>query len=129
MKNFLMMFLLKIILFFMCGISPIVANVTNLTTCSDIDNQGRPLNISDSFSPQAKHIFVSGHLNTVNTTDIHILWYYQNTLMVSQKGKYDTGYFFASITPGLNDDFPYGDYKVEVRIGGALAASTKFRVE
>lgn len=104
-------------------IEPIVATVTELTTCLENGEQTKV------FSPQDEYIFVCGHVRALRPVDIKVLWYYKEELIFQQDGKDMHGDFHSFLQPGNNINFPVGGYRVDVLIGGVVDKSTEFRVE
>jgi hypothetical protein len=111
------------------NIEPIAATVTELSTCTGVDENGAPSEITTIFSPDTERIFVCGYLEAFQPIDIDIHWYYEDELVFQQNGKSLTGQFFSFVEPGKTDTFPEGNYRIDILIGGVVAKSTEFRVE
>lgn len=105
------------------NVEPIIATVTELTTCLENGEQTK------IFSPQNEYIFVCGHIRAPRPVDIKIHWYYKDEVIFQQDGTDIQGDFHSFLQPGNNITFPLGEYRVDVLIGGVVAKSTEFRVE
>jgi hypothetical protein len=109
---------------FKTNVKPIAATVTELSACR---KDGKPAEV---FSPDEEHIFVCGHIETLQPVDINLYWYYEDELVFQQDGEDVDGDFHSFLTPGEKmEAFPTGAYRIDVLIGGVVTRSTKFRVE
>lgn len=110
---------------------PIAASISEIGTCRGYDEENwTPVGITDTFSVNDEHIYLYFYLESNVEVSLSYRWYHEDELWaVYRSGRKGRGYNFAGISPREGEQFPAGNYRVEVVLGSSVLGTAQFRVE
>ncbi len=122
-----------------CGASYSSASLSEATMCKGVDAENRPVDKTDTFSPNTPEIFCSlKYSYAPEDTEIKAqLIYVQGEAQgvtnytlseTSVKTKQNSGYGYFSFTPPTNG-WPRGDYVVKLFVDGKEKLTVPFKVQ
>jgi hypothetical protein len=121
--------MIVVLTLFGCSSDPLRVDITEFSACKGWDKSGKPVGISNSFSPHEQEIYACGRLRTNNPPlVISVKWYHENEQIARETLRGVEDYFYSRFTP-TQRHLPEGDYRIEVVVGRLIMQEAEFHVK
>jgi hypothetical protein len=114
-----------------CGLSgkPISVTVSEIGTCADYDKTTKePIGITDEYPADTEQLMVYFYTKTNLEANVTYRWFLGEETIAEFEVPLDEGYNYGWIVRRPNEEWPEGEYRVEILLAGTLLRETTFRV-
>jgi hypothetical protein len=114
-----------------CGLSgkPISVTVSEIGTCTDYDRTTKePIGITDEYSPDAEQMMVYFYVKTNLEANVTYRWFLGEEKIAEFETPLDEGYNYGWIVRKPDEEWPKGEYRVEILLAGTLLRETTLQV-